>query len=115
MPTSARPWTPGTSAEQAGDVPAAHTPAERMLGVLRPVTSFPAAELGPPGTEQGVLSSSVLGQVRGPRDRGSSRSLSQSLGAGCWQPLGSDRWSHAPGDSACHAAPSGLIQIQALA
>lgn len=115
MPTSARPWTPGTRAGQAGDIPAAHTPAEWMLGVLRPVTSFPAAELGPPDTEQGLFSSSVLGQVRGPWDRGSSRSPGQSLGAHCWQPPGSDRWSHAPGDSACHAAPSGLIQIQALA
>lgn len=37
-----------------------------------------------------------------------------NLGPQCWQPWGSDRWCHAPGDTACCTASSGLIQIQAL-
>lgn len=60
------------------------------------------------------IPSSLLGQAEGPGagEAAGASVTGRSWGPGRWQPPGSDRWSRAPGDSACHASPSGLIPIQ---
>lgn len=75
-----------------------------------------------PAAELGTLAWSRIPQLSAgvQRDRGAGEAAEASvtgwsLGAQCWQPAGSDRWSHAPGESAGHVAPSGLIPVQAPA